>query len=47
MGDEYGYPEKRKNRNDKRAKARFNRFKVGGAQRAANVTISNNSDKKK
>ena len=30
-------PERRKNRNDKRAKARFNRFKRGGAFRAMNV----------
>jgi hypothetical protein len=30
---DYGLPEKRKNKNDKRAKARFNRYKRGGALR--------------
>ncbi|MDP2925530.1 MAG: hypothetical protein Q8N99_04105 [Nanoarchaeota archaeon] len=30
---EYGIPERRKNKNDKRAKARYNRYKRGGAQR--------------
>jgi len=33
---DYGVPERRKNKNDKRAKARYNRFKHGGALRAAN-----------
>jgi|GEM_PF-3222410 len=32
---DYGMPERRKNKNDKRAKARFNRFKIGGALRSA------------
>ena len=40
MGDEYGYPERRKNKGDKRAKARFNRFKRGGALRSANKRLS-------
>ena len=30
---DYGVPERRKNRNDKRAKSRFNRYKKGGALR--------------
>lgn len=30
---DYAVPERRKNRNDRKAKARFNRFKIGGAQR--------------
>lgn len=33
---EYGLPERRKNKNDKRAKARYNRYKRGGAQRIVN-----------
>lgn len=44
---DYGCPERRKNRNDKRAKSRFNRFKRGGAQRSSNVQITNNADNKK
>ena len=34
---DYGCPERRKNKNDRRAKARFNRFKRGGAFRSMNV----------
>jgi hypothetical protein len=30
---DYGFSERRKNRNDKRAKSRFNRYKKGGALR--------------
>jgi len=30
---DYGFGEKRKNKNDKRAKARYNRYKKGGALR--------------
>lgn len=30
---DYGFSERRKNKNDKRAKARFNRYKRGGALR--------------
>lgn len=44
---DYGFSERRKNKNDKRAKGRFNRFKRGGAQRAANIQISNNLEKNK
>lgn len=34
---DYGFSEKRKNRNDRRAKSRFNRFKQGGKFRSSNV----------
>jgi len=44
---DYGYPERRKNKNDKRAKARFNRFKRGGANRSANVSLTNGQGDKK
>lgn len=40
---DYGVPERRKNRNDKRSKARFNRFKQGGALRSAKAGNSNSS----
>ena len=30
---DYGFSEKRKSKNDKRAKARYNRYKKGGALR--------------
>lgn len=30
---DYGYPEKRKTKGDRRAKAKYNRFKRGGAFR--------------
>jgi hypothetical protein len=30
---DYGFSDKRKTKNDKRAKARFNRYKKGGALR--------------
>jgi len=44
---DYGYPEKRKNKNDKRAKARFNKYKSGGQFRSSNVSISSSDNKKK
>jgi len=34
---DYGLPERRKNRNDKRAKSRFNRYKKGGALRVQKI----------
>lgn len=40
---DYACPERRKNKGDKRAKARYMRYKRGGAQRGANVQISNQS----
>ena len=33
---EYATPGKRKSKNDKRAKARYNRYKRGGGQRVVN-----------
>ena len=39
MGDDYAMPQRRKNKNDKRSKARFNRFKQGGSQRSANISL--------
>lgn len=41
---DYAVPDKRKSRNDKRAKGRFNRFKRGGHFRTSN--IANPSDNK-
>lgn len=38
---DYGFPEKRKSRNDKRAKARFNKYKKGGAMRIAGMQMTN------
>lgn len=35
---DYGFSEKRKNKNDKRAKARFNKYKQGGKYRSTEVT---------
>ena len=37
---DYGTPERRKNKNDKKAKSRFNKYKRGGRFRAVNVSIS-------
>lgn len=42
--NDYGFPERRKNKNDKRAKRRYSMFKKGGQHRSDNVQISN-SDK--
>lgn len=33
---DYGFSERRKNKNDKRAKSRYNRYKRGGALRIVN-----------
>jgi hypothetical protein len=43
---DYGFAEKRKTKNDKRAKARFNRYKKGGQQRSSGISLSNSFDKK-
>lgn len=43
---DYGYPEKRKSKNDKRAKARFNKYKKGGQFRSSNIDMSQSADKK-
>ena len=34
---DYGYGEKRKSKNDKKAKGRYNKYKKGGSSRVANV----------
>ena len=34
---DYGFPEKRKSRRDKKEKARYNRYKKGGRFRGKNV----------
>ena len=36
---DYGFFEKRKSKNDKKAKARFNKYKRGGQFRAVRVNI--------
>jgi hypothetical protein len=46
MGEDYGYPEKRKSKADKRAKARYMRYKRGGAQRITGVAVSGSQDKR-
>lgn len=42
---DYGFSERRKNKNDKRAKARFGRFKAGGRFRSSNIKESNERGK--
>jgi hypothetical protein len=39
---DYGYIEKRKTKGDKKAKARYNKYKKGGQYRATNVNVKNN-----
>lgn len=43
---DYGFADKRKSKNDKKAKARFNKYKRGGHLRAQNVKIQNNAQDK-
>lgn len=43
---DYGVPERRKNRNDKRAKTRFNRYKQGGQHRVDNIDTHGNAAQK-
>lgn len=43
---DYGYSERRKNKNDKRAKARFNKYKRGGKFRATDVNIADSKQSK-
>ncbi|MDO8459815.1 MAG: hypothetical protein Q7S74_01775 [Nanoarchaeota archaeon] len=38
---DYGIPDKRKSKNDRRAKSRYNKFKRGGSQRSTNIQLSN------
>lgn len=42
---DYGTPERRKNKNDWKAKARFNKYKKGGKYRATNVDLSGKENK--
>lgn len=44
---DYCCAERRKNKNDKRAKSRFNRFKHGGQFRSSNVSLSNKENEKR
>jgi hypothetical protein len=44
---DFGYGERRKSKNDKRAKARFNRFKKGGIHRSDNVSLRNSEKARK
>ncbi|MEM4271857.1 MAG: hypothetical protein QXD13_02110 [Candidatus Pacearchaeota archaeon] len=37
---DYAYPERRKTKTDKRAKARYMKYKKGGQFRTANISIS-------
>ncbi|MBS3065762.1 hypothetical protein J4229_01825 [Candidatus Pacearchaeota archaeon] len=47
MSDDYAVPQRRKNKGDKRAKARFMRYKKGGAQRVTGIAFSSSSGEKK
>jgi hypothetical protein len=40
MSDEYAYPERRKTRGDKKAKARYMKYKRGGALRVSGISVS-------
>jgi len=44
---DYACPERRKTKGDKKAKARFNRFKRGGAMRTANVSFGKKEEQGK
>jgi hypothetical protein len=43
---DYGFSEKRKNKNDKKAKSKYNLYKKGGKYRSTNITGSNNAENK-
>jgi len=43
---EYGYPDRRKTKGDKKAKLRFNKYKKGGKFRSSNVNLTDNIDNK-
>jgi hypothetical protein len=45
MSDDYVMPERRKNKNDKRAKRRFMPFRKGGQHRSDNIQVSGNKKK--
>jgi len=42
---DYGMPEKRKSKNDWKAKRRFNKYKKGGANRVTGISVSGNKEK--
>ena len=44
---DYGFSERRKNKNDKKAKARYNKYKKGGQFRSSNVKLSNEANNEK
>ena len=44
---EYGYPEKRKGKKDKKAKARYGRYKKGGRLRATKIKLRGSEKAKK
>lgn len=46
MSDDYGFSERRKNKNDKKAKSRFNRYKKGGHLRSQNITHGTGNENK-
>ena len=39
---DYSFPDKRKSKNDKKAKGRYNKYKKGGRHRSDNIVVSNN-----
>jgi len=41
-----GDGEKRKTKNDKRAKARYNKYKIGGKFRGTKIVVSNKRNEK-
>ena len=46
MSDDYSFPQHRKSKNDKKAKARYNKYKIGGHNRSTGVKITNTSTNK-
>jgi hypothetical protein len=45
MGD-YGFPERRKNKNDRKAKRKFNVFKKGGHFREGKLELNSRKEEK-
>ena len=43
---DYGYPQRRKTKGDKKAKARYNKYKTGGRFRANNVQMKKQNGQK-
>jgi hypothetical protein len=44
MSDDYCTPERRKNKGDRRAKARFMKYRKGGAQRVTGISYSGSAN---